>query len=75
MFAALFTITLFVALVFADMSIDTPQFAQVSKVLCHVFFSEIFCTQCQPAEITWNGGNSPYNLIIVSADDVCGNSL
>lgn len=61
MFAALFTITLFVALfqrVFADMSIDTPQF-----------------TQCQPAEITWNGGNSPYNLIIVSADDVCGNAL
>ncbi|KIM67553.1 hypothetical protein SCLCIDRAFT_21080 [Scleroderma citrinum Foug A] len=61
MFAALFTLTLFVALfqrVFAGLSIDTPQF-----------------TQCQPAEITWNGGNSPYNLIIVSADDVCGNAL
>ena len=33
MFAALFTVTLFVALfqrVFADLSIDTPQFTQVS---------------------------------------------
>ncbi|KIK16124.1 hypothetical protein PISMIDRAFT_278092 [Pisolithus microcarpus 441] len=61
MFAALFSFTLFVTLfqsVFADFTIDTPQFVQ-----------------CQDAQITWTQSNPPYNLIIVPADDVCGNSL
>ncbi|KAL4064403.1 hypothetical protein V8B97DRAFT_338646 [Scleroderma yunnanense] len=61
MFAALFTLTLFVALfqrVFADFTIDTPQF-----------------TQCHPTEITWTASNPPYNLIIVAANDICGDAL
>ncbi|KAI5983359.1 hypothetical protein EDD15DRAFT_2179186 [Pisolithus albus] len=61
MFAALFSFTLFVTLfqsVFADFTIDTPQFVQ-----------------CQDAQITWTQSNPPYNIAIVSADDVCGDPL
>jgi hypothetical protein len=61
MFAALFSITLFVALfrsVFADLTIDTPTFVQ-----------------CQQAQITWTQGTPPYDILILSADDVCGNAI
>lgn len=61
MFTALFSFTLFVTLfrsVFADFTIDTPQFVQ-----------------CQDAQITWTQSSPPYNIAIVSADDVCGDPL
>ncbi|KAF9223767.1 hypothetical protein BS17DRAFT_704971 [Gyrodon lividus] len=61
MFAAFFSITLFVALfqiVFADFTVDTPTFVQ-----------------CQEAQITWTQGTPPYDILIVAADDVCGESV
>ncbi|KAG6334410.1 hypothetical protein ID866_4679 [Astraeus odoratus] len=62
MFAALFSFTLFVALF---QSVFAQDFSIDTPTL----------VQCQEAQITWTQSNPPYNLIIVSADDVCGNAL
>ncbi|KAF9243406.1 hypothetical protein BU15DRAFT_43035 [Melanogaster broomeanus] len=61
MFAALFSIALFVTLfqtVFADFTIDTPTFVQ-----------------CQESQITWTQSTPPYDILIVNADDVCGDAI
>ncbi|KIK93614.1 hypothetical protein PAXRUDRAFT_26262 [Paxillus rubicundulus Ve08.2h10] len=61
MFASLFFVTLFVAL-FQSVSAD---FTIDTPTL----------VQCQGSQITWNGGTGPYDLLIVPADDVCGDSI
>jgi len=60
MFATLLTLALFFApAVLASLSIDTPEF-----------------TQCSPAKIAWSGSDaSAYNLIVVPANDVCGDAI
>jgi hypothetical protein len=64
MFTALFSFSLFVALIQSvlaqsNFTINTPTFVQ-----------------CQPTLITWIGsGYPPYDLLVVSAQDVCGVAL
>lgn len=61
MFAALFSFTFFLAL--------------VRSVLADFTIDTPQFVQCQDAQITWTQSNPPYNLLIVSADDVCGDAL
>ncbi|KAI6042600.1 hypothetical protein EDC04DRAFT_2659098 [Pisolithus marmoratus] len=61
MFAALFSFTLFLAL--------------CRSVLADFTIDTPQLVQCQEAQITWTQSNPPYNLIVVSADDVCGDAL
>ncbi|KAG8213313.1 hypothetical protein J3R82DRAFT_11793 [Butyriboletus roseoflavus] len=64
MFTTFLSLSLFITLIHtvlaqSGFSIDTPAFLQ-----------------CQPAQITWSPSNNPpYDLLIVSAQDVCGEAL
>lgn len=65
MFATLFSVALFIALavqgVFADdFTITTPSLVE-----------------CQNVQITWTASSAgpPYNLLVVPADDVCGEAI
>jgi len=62
MFATLLSVTIFFALAIQGVFADF-------EIDTPAFI------QCQPAEITWSASQPPYNLIIVSADDMCGNAL
>ncbi|KAG1744166.1 uncharacterized protein EDB91DRAFT_1124854 [Suillus paluster] len=62
MFATLFSVTLFVALAIQGALAD---FTIYTPAL----------VQCTGAQITWTESISPYNLVVVSADDVCGDAL
>lgn len=47
-----------------------------SGFLCSRAFADILaCTQCQAQQITWSQTTGPYNLIVVSAADPCGDDL
>ncbi|KAF8843757.1 hypothetical protein BDN67DRAFT_944950 [Paxillus ammoniavirescens] len=61
MFASLFFITLFVTL--------------FQSVFADFTIDTPTFVQCQEAQITWTGGTGPYDLLIVPADDVCGDSI
>ncbi|KIJ13450.1 hypothetical protein PAXINDRAFT_13782 [Paxillus involutus ATCC 200175] len=61
MFASLFFITLFVAL--------------FQSVFADLTIDTPTFVQCQESQITWTGGTGPYDLLIVPADDVCGDSI
>lgn len=63
MFATLFSVALFAAIATqgarAQFTVDTPSL-----------------TQCEPAVITWSSTpNPPYNLLVVSSDDPCGDPI
>ncbi|KIM73265.1 hypothetical protein PILCRDRAFT_829279 [Piloderma croceum F 1598] len=60
MLATLFSIALFAIPAFAtEFTIDTPSSIQ----------------SCQPTTFHWTGGSPPYDLVIVSSDDPCGDIL
>ncbi|KAI9574006.1 hypothetical protein HD554DRAFT_2166870 [Boletus coccyginus] len=64
MFTTLFSLSLFIALIQSvlaqsDLEINTPIFVQ-----------------CQPIQITWTASNNPpYGLLVVSAQDLCGEAI
>ncbi|KAG9314981.1 hypothetical protein JVU11DRAFT_4090 [Chiua virens] len=61
MFTTFFSFSLLLSLSLSvhAFSIDTPQLVQ-----------------CQPAQITWtDSGNPPYDLLVVPANDMCGEAL
>ncbi|EGN98897.1 hypothetical protein SERLA73DRAFT_181617 [Serpula lacrymans var. lacrymans S7.3] len=62
MFATLLSVTIFFALA-------------IQGVFADFEIDTPTFTQCQSANITWSASQPPYNLIIVSADDMCGNPL
>ncbi|OJA13450.1 hypothetical protein AZE42_02290 [Rhizopogon vesiculosus] len=62
MFATLFSATLFVALA-------------IQGTLADFTIDTPTFVQCTDAQITWTQSIAPYNLLIVPADDVCGDAL
>jgi len=64
MYSTLFTIALFfniaISAVFADISVSTP---------------EIFACAGKEVKVTWEAATPPYNLLIVAANDPCGDAL
>jgi hypothetical protein len=62
MFATLFSVTLFVALA-------------IQGVFADFTIDTPSLTQCTSVPITWTESTSPYNLLVVAADDLCGEAL
>ncbi|KAG0696543.1 hypothetical protein DFH29DRAFT_879276 [Suillus ampliporus] len=62
MFATLFSITLLVALA-------------IQGVFADFTITTPSLVQCAASQITWTQSVSPYNLLVVPADDVCGEAL
>jgi len=62
MFTTLFSVTLFVALA-------------IQGAFADFTIDTPSFVQCADAQITWTESLAPYNLIIVPADDVCGDAL
>jgi hypothetical protein len=62
MFATLVTVTLFAA---AAINGATAQLTLTTPTL----------TTCEPAEFTWGATNGPYDLILVSPSDPCGDAM
>ncbi|KAG0700281.1 hypothetical protein DFH29DRAFT_807840 [Suillus ampliporus] len=62
MFATLFSITLLAALA-------------IQGVFADFTITTPSLVQCAASQITWTQSVSPYNLLVVPADDVCGEAL
>jgi len=62
MYSTLFTTTLFFAIAVLRVTADFT-----------VYTPQL--TQCQPATLTWDPTSGPYNVVIVPADDPCGDEL
>lgn len=62
MFATLFSVTLFVALA-------------IQGVFAQFTIDTPSLVQCTGVQITWTASSPPYNLLVVAADDVCGEAL
>jgi hypothetical protein len=62
MFATLVTVTLFAA-------------AAINGAAAQLSIETPTMTTCQPVEITWGATTGPYNLIMVSPDDPCGDAI
>jgi hypothetical protein len=62
MYSTLFATTLFFALAALRVAADFT-----------VYTPQL--TQCQPATLSWDNTSGPYNVIIVPAEDTCGDEL
>ncbi|KAG2338095.1 hypothetical protein BDR05DRAFT_837466, partial [Suillus weaverae] len=62
MFATLFSVTLFVALA-------------IQGVFADFTIDTPSPIQCTGVQITWSASSPPYNLLVVPADDPCGEAL
>jgi len=62
MFATLVTVTLFAA-------------AAINGAVAQLTISTPSLTTCEPAEFTWGATNGPYDLILVSPSDPCGDAM
>jgi hypothetical protein len=47
----------------------------IQGVLSEFTITEPTLIQCKPASITWEAKNGPYNVIVVSSSDMCGDPL
>ncbi|KAF8825200.1 hypothetical protein HHX47_DHR7000304 [Lentinula edodes] len=80
MFTTLVTVTLFAAAAIngaaAQLNIQTPSMTTVLlKVFTAYCLDSLPFVQCEPVDITWSSTTGPYNLIMVSPDDPCGDAL
>ncbi|KAJ4477266.1 hypothetical protein J3R30DRAFT_195658 [Lentinula aciculospora] len=62
MFTTLVTVTLFAV-------------AAINGASAELTISTPAMTTCEPVEITWSSTTGPYNLIMVSPDDPCGDAI
>ncbi|KAH7877207.1 uncharacterized protein C8R40DRAFT_1168541 [Lentinula edodes] len=62
MFTTLVTVTLFAA-------------AAINGAAAQLNIQTPSMTTCEPVDITWSSTTGPYNLIMVSPDDPCGDAL
>jgi hypothetical protein len=62
MFATLVTVALFIL-------------PAIHGVLAQITMPTPQLTQCQDAQITWSQTQGPYNLVVLSAADICGTPL